>query len=115
MICEKCQTEIPKENKFCGSCGAERVEKSFKEEMEKSFAETLKYHKQLWFTIGFFKGIAHDVKNKKHFDNFYEKIAKKNPKVIKEYKELMDIWKEWQGVDVDNFGKKEVKRKSKVA
>ena len=110
MICEQCKTEIPVENNFCGSCGTkktEKVKKSFNEEMKDIFNETLKHHRRIWFTLGFFKGMGHEVRDKKYFNGLMNLWAKEKKETAKEYEEMLKFWKEWDGEDIDNFGKKD--------
>ena len=84
MQCEKCNSDLPSESKFCNNCG-EKVEES-------ELSELIKSTNNYWFLLGFVYGMK--LKNKplkKYLDDKYKEFDKYNCKLFDDYKETINF------------------------
>lgn len=87
MICEKCNSNVSEESKFCNSCGAKiEIKKDIVAEVRESSENLLKEAGLMWFTVGLIKGnCSKSKKTEKFFKEVLEKELKKNPRFSKQY------------------------------
>ena len=88
MKCDKCNAEIPEDNKFCGECG----EKVKIQPKPLSDVNTLTMSSRVWFMLGYMKG----QKDNKEF----EKLLKKKHRYI--YDWYNEVWEFWKNYAIDN-------------
>jgi len=86
MECEKCNSLVSPDSKFCSNCGAE-----IKKDLSNSLSETVDLCSKVWFMMGFIRGsFSGNKKDKKTLEKFENYLKNKDTELWEDYKRVFN-------------------------